>query len=252
MIRYAMLCQLMLLTYLQFAHSHGVITTPATRNNPTVLSGWCPWCQGTQDFCEMKSVSDCPPPSPCWGATGGSVDPSKFNQNKDLKDPDGNYWVDQEGGENGTAPVWCPGMNYTLNWYNFADHNGIYQFESQLANPGDETEEAFKSFTNWRSVNSDIDTKYYDTDGVTPLKNIQCTGNQSTTPWSPEVPHCKDKSWSKINLAIPEDMPIGNTVVRLIWYGAMTVDLKRVTGPENSLFTNCLDIIISNSSQCRS
>jgi len=244
MLRCHLLYGMVLLYFVQLVVGHGVITTPATRNNPSVSGGWCPWCQGAQQFCDKKKVTDCPPPSPCWGASGDSVDPAKFNQNKDLKDPDGNYWVDHSG----TKPMWCPGKTYVLSWYNFADHNGIYRFESQLGNPGDEKEELFKNFTVWKSINNDPDTDYYDRDGVTKIPFGNCT--TSTQAWAPEVAHCRDETWAKMNLTIPKSMPTGNTVIRLIWYGAMRTNVTRVIGPENSLFTNCLDVVVGDSLQC--
>jgi len=51
---------------------------------------------------------------------------------------------------------------------------------------------------------------------------------------------------------LPASLPPGDTIFRWIWYGAMTVDGKRVVGPEASLFVNCKDVVIGTPEQCKS
>jgi len=114
--------------------------------------------------------------------------------------------------------------------------------------PGDERESLFKAFTEWKSINNDESVTYYDIDGVTPLTAGTCKGG---IPWSPALGHCRDFTLYKSSFTIPTNVPSGDTILRWIWYGAMTVDGKRVVGPESSLFVNCKDIIIGTPQQCR-
>jgi len=236
------LCLLALLYSLCLGH--GTVINPAMRDNPTVSGGWCPWCQGDQVGCSDKVF--CDPPSPCWGAPGPTtVGINPFNNYANLKDSNGNYWIDHTR-PNASEPIWCPSQTIEYSFMNFADHNGIFQFQIMPGKPGDEKEALFKPFTAWKSINNDPDTIYYDEDGVTPLKPGIC---KDGTAWAPTTGHCKDGNLYKSNFTLPALTP-GNYIFRWIWYGAMTVDGKRVTGPEPSLFANCKDVIIGSPSQC--
>jgi len=216
------------------------------RANPNVNGGWCPWCQGDQVDCSDKPF--CIPPKPCWGAPGPTtVGINKYASYTGIKDVNGEYWIDQTDG-NDTRPIWCPGQKIPYSFLNFADHNGIHQFQTMLGKPGDEKEELFKPFTSWKSINMDDGITYYDIDGVTTLKPGVCKGG---IPWSPQVGHCRDMSFYKSSFTLPTSLPPGDTILRWIWYGAMTVDGKKVVGPEPSLFVNCKDVIIGTPQQCR-
>jgi len=114
--------------------------------------------------------------------------------------------------------------------------------------PGEEREDAFKSFTEWKSINMDPDTTYYDIDGITPLKPGICKGGVA---WSPNVGHCRDNNLYKSTFTLPTNLPTGDSIFRWLWYGAMTTDGKHVVGPEDSLFVNCKDVIIGTPQQCR-
>lgn len=238
------------------AEGHGTVTLPAMRNNPTISGGWCPWCQGEQDFCNPSDTNPCNPPSPCWGATPGeTVGPDKFNDFNKVPSPDGTPWIDQTGGTD-KVTMWCPGKTVPIRFYINADHNGVVRWESQLAAPGSETEEGFKNFTSWVSFNNDPATKYYDKDGITLLKPDTCTWASFNNtldlgvPWTPEVAHCRDDVWAESLLTLPADFPTGQTVFRWFWYGAMKTDGTRVMGPEHSLFANCADIVVGTPEQC--
>lgn len=228
--------------------AHGTITKPAFRDNPTISAGWCPWCQGEQNFCDPRANAKCAPPKPCWGETPGStVSPEKFPALKDLIAPDGSKWIDPAR----TIPTWCPGDVIPIHFYIYADHNGVTRWESQLASPGMETEEAFKNFTSWQSDNQDSSTTYYALDGVTELEQGRCTKpDASNETWTPNFAHCRDNVLAKTVLKLPSDMPAGETVLRWFWYGAMKTDGKRVMGPEHSLFVNCKDVVIGTPQQC--
>jgi len=236
------------------AAGHGTVTLPAMRNNPTISGGWCPWCQGEQDFCDPTDTKPCAPPTPCWSATPGStVSPSKYNDLGKINAPDGTPWVDQTG-DTGKVTTWCPGQTVPYRIYINADHNGVVRWESQLAAPGAETEEGFNNFTEWKRFNNDPDMKYYTKDGQL-LEPDTCTrGNgardENGVPWTPEVAHCRDDVFGETTLTLPADMPAGQTVFRWFWYGAMKTDGTRVMGPEHSLFANCVDIVVGTPEQC--
>jgi hypothetical protein len=224
---------------------HATIINPAFRFNPTVSDGWCAWCQGSQIECQNQAF--CPVPTPCWGAPGPTTVAAKyFSGFQNTKDKNGNYWIDQTGG-NDTVPVWCPSQTISFNTFLNADHNGIFQFQLAPGKPGEEKEELFKPFTQWKSINNDANTTYYAQDGVTPLKPGMCAQN---VPWSPSVGHCRDNSYYQSTFTLPASAAPGPSILRWIWYGAMTVDGKRVVGPEDSLFVNCKDIIIGTPAQC--
>ena len=117
-----------------------------------------------------------------------------------------------------------------------ADHNGVYRWESQLAQPGDETEKGFRPFSNWRRINTDAATNYYN---ITTLKRIPSGWCPTKlTPWTPEVAHCRDNVFAETSTVLPRNLPPGPTVVRWIWFGALTTNGTRVNGPEHSLFVN--------------
>jgi len=233
------------------AAGHGTVTVPAMRNNPTVSGGWCPWCQGEQDFCDPTDTNPCNPPSPCWGATPGeTVSPTKYNDMADLKAPDGTPWIDPEGGS-GKVTMWCPGKTVPIRFYINADHNGVVRWESQNVAPGAETEDGFKNFTDWVSFNNDPAANFYTKDG-TLLQPGTCTNDRSDVPWAPEVAHCRDDVFAETTLTLPADMPTGQTVFRWFWYGAMKTDGTRVMGPEHSLFANCVDVVVGTPEQCAS
>jgi len=215
------------------------------RFNPNVNGGWCSWCQGNQVAC--TDTIFCDPPTPCYDAPGPLTIASKyFSSFANLKDPNGNYWIDQTNGSD-VEPVWCPSQTIDYSFYNNADHNGIYQFQIMAGKPGDEKESGFKNFTSWKSINNDPDTTYYKEDGVTPYMTGICTNGAA---WTPETAHCRDNAFWKSSFQLPADLTPGNYIFRWIWYGAMTLDLKRVNGPEPSLFVNCKDIIIGTPQQC--
>jgi len=229
---------------------HGTVISPAMRYNPDVNGGWCAWCQGSQIQCDGKTF--CDPPTPCWGAKGPTtIAASYFGTYSNIKDSNGDYWVDRDGG-NDKLPIWCPSQNISFNFFLNADHNGIYQFQIMSGKPGDEKEELFKPFTDWKSINMDNDTTYYAIDGVTPLKPHICQGNNAGVPWGPEIAHCRDNSLFHSSFVLPASQPPGNAIFRWIWYGAMTVDGKHVNGPEPSLFVNCKDVMIGTPEQCKS
>eukprot|EP00406_Dinophysis_acuminata_P059047 CAMPEP_0179281670 /NCGR_PEP_ID=MMETSP0797-20121207/37276_1 /TAXON_ID=47934 /ORGANISM="Dinophysis acuminata, Strain DAEP01" /LENGTH=253 /DNA_ID=CAMNT_0020990391 /DNA_START=60 /DNA_END=818 /DNA_ORIENTATION=- len=225
---------------------HYLRASHADEPNNTVV----PVVQGDQVLCDPKTHpgSRCTPPSPCWHASEGtSIPPDQFGAAKTLRTAEGNLWVSKDGG-GGRSVCWFPGQTVTIHVMLVADHNGVYRWESQLAAPGEEAEGAFKNFTPWRSVNNDPDTNYYDTDGVTPL----VPGNCSTSPskWSPHVAHCRDNTWGQTSLKVPLDMPAGRTVVRWLWYGAMTTGGQRLGGGEHSLFVSCADVTVGTPAQC--
>jgi len=241
-------CSLFVAILFTLCSGHGTVISPAMRANPTVNGGWCAWCQGNQVGCQDKLF--CDPPSPCYGAPGPTtVAARSFSGYTNLKDRNGDYWIDQTGG-NDTVPVWCPSQTIPYNFFLYADHNGIFQFQSMPGKPGEEKEELFKPFTNWKSINMDNDTTYYAVDGTTPLTPGLCQGG--TIPWSPSLPHCRDLSLYKSSFTLPASITPGATILRWVWYGAMTVDGKRVVGPEPSLFVNCKDVIIGTPQQCKS
>jgi len=237
------------------AAGHGTVTTPAMRNNPTISGGWCPWCQGEQEFCDPTDTAPCSPPTPCWGATPGeTVSPDKYNDMKDILAPDGTPWVDPTGGTD-KVTMWCPGTTVPFRFYINADHNGVVRWESQLASPGAETEEGFKNFTEWVSFNNDPDTKYYTKTGDLLPPDTCIWGSYNAThdngvPWTPETAHCRDDVFAETTITLPADMPVGQTVFRWFWYGAMKTDGERVMGPEHSLFANCVDIVVGTPEQC--
>jgi len=224
---------------------HGAVINPAFRANPNVNGGWCQWCQGDQvNSCDKTY---CDPPSPCYKAPGPkTAAASAFSGYTGLKDASGQYWIDQTGG-NDTVPVYCPGQTVHFSVLNYADHNGIYQFQTMPGGPGQEKEGSFKAISEWKSINMDQETTYYDIDGVTTLKPGICKGGIA---WSPSVGHCRDFSLFKSSFTVPSNLPTGPTILRWIWYGAMTVDGKKVVGPEPSLFVNCKDVVIGSSGQC--
>lgn len=171
---------------------------------------------------------------------------------KDLKAPDGTPWIDETGGTD-KVTMWCPGKTFPIRFYINADHNGVVRWESQLVSPGAETEEGFKNFTDWVSFNNDPATNYYAKDGtLLPLDTCDWGNfnNTNTLPWTPQVAHCRDDVFAETTLTLPADMPVGQTVFRWFWYGAMKTDGTRVMGPEHSLFANCVDIIVGTPEQC--
>jgi len=168
----------------------------------------------------------------------------------DIKDQNGEYWIAQNQTQN-DPPVWCPGSDVPIRAYLYADHNGVHRWEYQQAEPGQESEEGFQSFTDWRSINSDSDTHYYMEDGVTDVLDGKCiSGEFEGQPWDWNVPHCREKTWASYSVRIPNDMPTGPMVLRWIWRGAVNKDLKYVDGPEKSLFVNCADVIIGTPEEC--
>lgn len=228
---------------------HGTVAFPAMRENPSQRSLYCPWCQGSQFQCDPTTSHKCSPPTPCWGDKPGTLIEKKyFGKWKDLVMSDGKPWIAE--GE-GSIPVWCPGDVIPVHTYINADHNGVYRWESQLASPGKETEEAFTNFTSWKSVNQDPEADFYASNGITKLTPGKCYKPGKCDKWSPSCPHCRNNVFSNTSLTIPSNMPAGKTVLRWIWYGAMTVAGARVHGPEHSLFVNCKDIIVGSPEQCR-
>lgn len=171
-----------------------------------------------------------------------------FGKWKDHVMPDGSPWI--ASGEGG-IPLWCPGDVMPIHVFVNADHNGVFRWESQLAAPGMEKEEAFANFTEWRSINQDASADYYASDGKTKLQPGKCIAPGKCREWSPSCPHCRNNVFSNATLTIPQTMPAGKTVLRWIWYGAMTPDGERVHGPEHSLFVNCKDIVVGTAEQCR-
>merc|ERR1712014_169831 len=169
---------------------HAAITVPAARgDNGDNGVNWCPYCHGEQDYVHGEQVSV--PPSPCWDASlRDRVKPEKFNDMAKLTDPQGEFWVDQLD-----APedlVWCPGQTVSIRMYLHADHNGVYRWESQPANPGDEDEDSFQNFTSWRSINHDENTEYYDaTDGVKSVALDDCPNVDTASSWANSVANCK-------------------------------------------------------------
>jgi len=239
-----MLSCIVVLQHASTAAGHAAITVPAARSVPA--EPYCPWCHGKQDF---STAEDLPkPPSPCWHASGAPNTPDKFNDMADLKDPEGSFWVDHGASE---APVWCPGSSIDISMYIHADHNGIYRWESQLAKPGAEVEASFENFTSWQSINHDANTEYYlITDGKTHVGLDECPGVQNHSPWAPEVEGCKAETFAKTSMVLPDNLAAGPTVIRWLWYGGRDLEGKRVTGPEPSLFINCLDVVIGSAEQC--
>jgi len=233
-----------LISLLDNVDGHATITRPATRLNPTSSGGYCQWCQGSQEFCQGKPI--CAPPTPCWGSIGpGTVDPKYFSTFKNLMDPEGNLWVDPLGGPS-QKTVWCPGKSYTISGYINADHNGVYRWESQLGEAGQEKEDNFKNFTSWTSINQDINTQYYK-EGTTLWPKGTCFNERE---WNYNVPHCMDGGWFQTNLTIPATLPVGNTIFRWIWFGAMDENQTHYENPEHSLFVNCVDIAVGDKYQC--
>jgi len=223
---------------------HGTIVKPAMRANPTISSGWCPWCQGDQAECAQPF---CTAPSPCWGAPGPTtVGVSRFSGYTGLKDSNGEYWIDQTDG-NDTRPIYCPGETFHYSVLLTADHNGIHQFQTMQGKPGSEKEQLFKPISGWKTINNEDDITYYLIDGITPQKPGTC---KSGVAWKPEIGHCRDDTLYKDSITLPANLPPGDTILRWVWYGGMTVDGKKVIGPEHSLFVNCKDIIIGTPQQC--
>lgn len=219
-----------------------MLTVPAVRDNSAM---GCPMCQGSQQ------QNDAPPPTPCWGALEATtLSPHRFPDFKALQTPEGAPWVDPNGGSDQCPqPFWCPGTSVPIRFFLYADHNGVFRWESQRAAPGAETEAGFTNFTSWQSINIDEESSYYELDGETPLKAGYCRG-QSDAPWDPHKVHCRDNSLAETSLKVPDDMQAGQTVIRWLWYGAMKTDGTRVTGPEHSLFLNCFDVMIGTPEQC--
>ena len=117
-----------------------------------------------------------------------------------------------------------------------ADHNGVYRWESQLAQPGHERENSFRPFSGWRSINADNATEYYNSTSLKRIPTGWCPSK--LVAWTPRVAHCRDNVFAETAMLLPSHLPPGPTVVRWIWFGAMTVNGTRVTGPEHSLFVN--------------
>lgn len=228
---------------------HGTVTRPAMRENPSMRTLYCPWCQGSREACDPTSTRKCSPPTPCWGAKPGTMILKKyFGKRKDVVMPDGTPWI--ATGE-GSIPTWCPGDVVPVHTFVNADHNGVYRWESQLASPGKETEKAFVNFTSWASINQDPNADFYAEDGKTKLTPGKCYKPGKCVDWSPHCAHCRNNAFFNTSLTIPSNMPAGETVLRWFWYGAMTTDGVRVHGPEHSLFVNCKDVVIGTAEQCR-
>jgi len=235
-----------LLSILPVVLSHGSITTPTMRNNPSVEGGWCPWCQGAINWCDPNATQHCQPPTPCWGAVYNTHVPyEKFGKYKNLTAPDGTPWVQASTDK----PVWCPGKRVDFKYYINADHNGVYRWEAQPFDGTPVTEKGFNNFTSWRSVNNDPDTKFYAEDGRTPLEPGNCISGHGG-PWTPEHSHCRDNIFAETSMELPAGMKPGPTTMRWFWYGAMTTSGERVKGPEHSLFVNCVDIDVGTPEQC--
>jgi len=225
------------------AAGHAAITTPAARGD----NDWCPWCHGDQDFVHSHSEQVPQPHFPCWDASlRGRVKPEKFNDMAKLTDPDGEFWVDQLDAPE--DPIWCPGQTVNIRMYLHADHNGVYRWESQLAKPGEEVNGSFQSFTSWRSINHDPNTDYYSTDGVKAVALDDCPNSGGS--WANSVANCKTGTFAKTNMTLPDSLPAGPTVIRWLWYGARDLDLHPVTGPESSLFVQCIDVVVGSPEQC--
>merc|ERR1712232_423198 len=101
-----------------------------------------------QEKCNPSATKKCTPPTPCWGAeaNGGTVTAQHFGKYKDMKGPGGIPWIDQAGGPHQPKVEWCPGQTVPFKYFIYADHNGVYRFESQHAAPGMEKENAFESW----------------------------------------------------------------------------------------------------------
>lgn len=243
---------LLLFSLISTATSHGTVSSPAMRENPSLRTPYSPWSQGSKTQCddtEPGSTHLCRPPTPCWGDKPGTMIPKKyFGRWQDLVMPDGKPWI--ATGE-GSIPTWCPGDVISVHTYIHADHNGVFRWESQLAAPGEETEEAFVNFTSWKSINQDPDGEFYAADGTTKLTPGKCYEPGTCKDWLPSCPHCRNNAFSKASLTIPSNMAAGQTVLRWIWYGATTTDGVSVHGPEHSLFVNCKDIVVGTAEQCR-
>ncbi|CAK0875202.1 unnamed protein product [Prorocentrum cordatum] len=227
------------------AEPHAAVTRPAMRHNPWVNSGWCPWCQGTQQFCDLKT-SSCLPPSPCWDADPGTrVARDRFGDMQSLRTPEGDFWID-EGGPDQPAPVLCPGDAVPVHFVIMADHNGAYRWEAQRADPGEESEAAFQNFTPWISLNNDGATEYFRKDGVTPHETDRCSidDDNRSFAWSWSIEDCRKDTWARTLVALPSDMPPGRHVLRWLWLGGLTTEGRRVVGPEPAIFVNCVDVVV--------
>lgn len=240
------------------ANGHGTVTLPAMRDNPTAKDGWCPWCQGEMQYCKDADMAHCAPPSPCWGATPGeTVSPRKFFGyfNGNPRHPDGSHWIDQSGGVLQPKPVWCPGTTKTIRYYINTDHNGVFRWETQRAEPGAETEEAFSNITSWVSVNNylaydgGILTNYYNAieKGNHMIPSGKCVSRDD---WTNDNENCLNDVFAETTLKLPSNMEPGQTVFRWRWFGAMDADAHMIDGPERSLFVNCLDVEVGTPAQC--
>jgi len=236
----------MALSFALLALGHGTPTYPPMRPNPTVRGGYCPFCQGDRHACEEWG-KECAPPTPCYGATANkTVFPAAFGDYKEVLHPDGSPWVDPDGGSK-ALPHWCPGSTLDLRYFIKADHNGVWRWEAQRTD-GVETEAAFEHITDWRWANNDPNTKYYYSDGHSPLPAHECIsageGDNETAPWDAHTPHCRNEIFAETTFTLPKTMTPGRNVLRWYWYGGMLPTGERVKGPEPGLFLSCVDVII--------
>ena len=138
------------------------------------------------------------------------------------------------------------------------DHNGVWRWEAANASPGQTPVETdFTNVTAWRWFSSDKDTRYYNSDGKTPINATTCydeaTGNKGQPiKWDPTLPNCKTTKhanydsavWSETEWTLSPSFKPGSYTFRWIWYGAANTNGKRVYGAEPSLFANCVDVVV--------
>jgi len=250
--------KLLLASFVACALGHGTPTFPAMRPNPAMAHPpysapyGCPYCQGDRHACEDWSKK-CSPPTPCMRATPNkTVPPAAFGRYKDVLHPDGHPWVDENGGQE-PMTKWCPGSTLDLRYFIKADHNGVWRWEAQRTD-GNETEAAFSNITDWRWANNDPNTRYYYSDGHSPLPAHECISagehDNETVPWANNIPHCRNEMFAETTFTLPKTLTPGRNVFRWYWYGGMTPEGQRVKGPEPGLFLSCVDVMVEDPKTC--
>jgi len=191
------------------------------------------------------------------------VQPSWFDSMySSKKHPDGTYWVDRDGGSI-ERPTWCPGDTIRIRYLIHTDHNGVFQWESQLASAGYEREESFQRITERISVNNYnrkvtrpdgtnetvmLANYFAAEDGQTPIPGGTCKDGSS---WSNLKDRCMSGMFAETTLDLPASMSPGDTVLRWRWFGSTDTDGKPVDGDsERSQFVSCKDVIIGSAAEC--
>ena len=76
-------------------------------------------------------------------------------------------------------------------------------------------------------------------------------GHNETTPWKPDLPHCRNEMFAETTFTLPKVMAPGRNVMRWFWYGGMDLSGTRLHGPEPGLFLSCVDVIVDDPATCK-